>query len=50
MTTQIKGFASLAASSPQPRGIKVSRPGMSVTGAANIKSPFGKKATLDKIK
>lgn len=46
----LKGIGSTNTTIPGPKGIKASRPGASISGAPNFKSPFGKGAATNKLK
>ncbi len=46
----LRGIGSTNSTIPRPRGIKAPRPGASITGAPNIKSPFGKGSTINKLR
>lgn len=46
----LKGIGSTSSSIPKPKGMKVPKPGAAIKGAPNISSPFGKTASLGKIR
>lgn len=46
----LRGIGGTNTTIPRPRGIKVPRPGASITGAPNLKSGLGKGPTISKLK
>lgn len=46
----LRGIGGTNTTIAKPRGIKASKPGASIAGAPNIKSPLGKSAAILRLK